>query len=172
MGKQFDRGGRQYPGPAQEFDRSGPFVAAEFPPRIMHGRCREVLALLDPNGRRENYFEVRSMLLLLLLLSVDLAPSGTRLNTGDSFKSKTDVDNKRHTNAHRPLTSPSPIGISILPSPPDSPNSVQRRDLLTSRKTNFYMIRVLPSLSGCTVVAHIVSRDFIAFAASTLTVFT
>jgi hypothetical protein len=82
MGKQFDRGGRQYPGPAQEFDRSGPFVAAEFPPRIMHGRCREVLALLDPNGRRENYFEVRSMLLLLLLLSVDLAPSGTRLNTG------------------------------------------------------------------------------------------
>jgi hypothetical protein len=34
-----------------------------------------------------------SVLLLLLLLSVDLAPSGTRLNTGDSFKSRTDVDN-------------------------------------------------------------------------------
>jgi len=42
------------------------------------------------------------VLLLLLLLSVDLAPSGTRLNTGDSFKSKTNVDNKRHTNAHQP----------------------------------------------------------------------
>jgi hypothetical protein len=41
-----------------------------------------------------------------------LAPWGTRLNTGDSFKSKTDVDNKRHTNAHQPLTSHSPIGVS------------------------------------------------------------
>ena len=50
--------------------------------------------------------------LLLLLLSVDLAPWGTRSNTGDSFKSKTDVDNKRHTNAHQPLTSHSPIGVS------------------------------------------------------------
>ncbi len=58
------------------------------------------------------------MLLLLLLLSVDLAPSGTRLNTGDSFKSKTDVDNKRHTSAHQPLTSHSPMGVSIPPSPP------------------------------------------------------
>src|SRR5208283_872428 len=55
------------------------------------------------------------MLLLMLLLSVDLAPPGTRLNTGDSFKSKTDVDNKRHTNAHQPLTSPSPMGVSIPP---------------------------------------------------------
>ena len=59
-----------------------------------------------------------SVLLLLLLLSVDLAPSGTRLNTVDSFKSKTDVDNKRHTSAHLPLTSHSPMGISIPPSPP------------------------------------------------------
>jgi len=55
------------------------------------------------------------VLLFLLLLPVDLAPSGTRLNTGDSFKSKTDVDNKRHTNAHRPLTSHSPTGVSIPP---------------------------------------------------------
>jgi hypothetical protein len=45
------------------------------------------------NGRRENHLEAPSVLLLLLLLSVDLAPSGTHLNTGDSFKSKTDVDN-------------------------------------------------------------------------------
>jgi hypothetical protein len=29
----------------------------------------------------------------LLLLLVDLARSGTRINTGDSFKSRTDVDN-------------------------------------------------------------------------------
>jgi len=47
-----------------------------------------------------------------------------------------------------------------------SPNCILRRDLLTSYQNNFYIIRVLPSLSGCTVVAHIVSRDFIAFAAS------
>ena len=59
-----------------------------------------------------------SVLLLLLLLSVDLAPSGTRLNAGNSFKSKTGVDNKRHTNAHQPLTSHSPMGVSIPPSPP------------------------------------------------------
>ena len=44
-----------------------------------------------------------------------LAPARTRLNTGDSFKSKTDVDNKRHTNAHQPLTSHSPTGITIPP---------------------------------------------------------
>src|SRR6266576_3423883 len=55
------------------------------------------------------------LLLLLLLISVDLAPPGTRLNTGDSFKSKTVVDNKRHTNAHQPLTSHSPTGVSIPP---------------------------------------------------------
>jgi hypothetical protein len=55
------------------------------------------------------------MLLLLLLLSVDLALPGTRLNTGDSFKSKTGVDNKRHANAHQPLTSHSPTGSTIPP---------------------------------------------------------
>jgi hypothetical protein len=49
----------------------------------------------------------------MLLLSVDLAPPGTCLNTGDSFKSKTGLDNKRHTNAHQPLSSHSPTGISI-----------------------------------------------------------
>jgi hypothetical protein len=58
------------------------------------------------------------MLLLLLLLSVDLAPE-TRLNTRDSFKSKTGVDNKRHTNAHQPLTSHSPTGVTIPLSPPE-----------------------------------------------------
>jgi hypothetical protein len=46
-------------------------------------------------------------------------PSRNRLNTGDSFKSKTGVDNKRHTSAHQPLTSHSPMGVSIPPSPPD-----------------------------------------------------
>ena len=58
------------------------------------------------------------------------------------------------------------------PSPPDSPHSIQRPDLQTASPKNFYMIRVLPSLSGCTVVAHIVSKVFIAFVASALTVFT
>src|ERR1700741_2899718 len=60
------------------------------------------------------------MLLLLLLLSVDLAPPGTRLNTGDLFKSKTGDDNKRHSNAHQPLTSHSPTGVTIPPPPPFS----------------------------------------------------
>jgi hypothetical protein len=59
-----------------------------------------------------------SVLLLSLLLSVDLALSGTRLNTGDSFKWKAAAHNKRHTNVHRPLTSHSPIGVQIPPSPP------------------------------------------------------
>ena len=45
-------------------------------------------------------------------------------------------------------------------------------DLQTACPKNFYTIRVLPSLSGCTVVAHIVSKVFIAFVASALTVFT
>jgi hypothetical protein len=58
------------------------------------------------------------------------------------------------------------------PSTPDSPDSIQRRDLQTASPRNFYTIRVLPSFSGCTVVAHIVSKVFIAFVASALTVFT
>jgi hypothetical protein len=37
----------------------------------------------------------------------------TRINAGDSFKCKRGVDNKRHTNAHRPFTSFSPNGTSI-----------------------------------------------------------
>lgn len=82
------------------------------------------------------------------------------------------VENKRHTNGHQPFTSLSPTEVSISPSPPDFPNSIQRRDLQTFRQKDFYIIRVLPSLSGCTVVAHIVSRDFIAVVASALTVFT
>ena len=48
---------------------------------------------------------------------------------------------------------------------------VQRRDLLTTSRKNFYIIPVLSSLSGGTVVAHIVSRPLMAFAAATLTVF-
>ena len=50
-------------------------------------------------------------------------PSRNRLNTGDSFKPKTGVDNKRHTNAHQPLTSHSPTGVSIPPSPPSFQNT-------------------------------------------------
>jgi hypothetical protein len=63
-------------------------------------------------------------------------------------------------------------GVRIPPSPPDFFNCIQRRDLLTSSPKNFYMILELPSSSGCTLVAHIVSSVFIAFAASTLTVLT
>jgi hypothetical protein len=53
--------------------------------------------------------------------------SGTRLNTEDSFKSKTDADNKRHTNAHQPLTCHSPIGVTIPPPPPQHKSSVKMR---------------------------------------------
>ena len=63
-------------------------------------------------------------------------------------------------------------GVRIPPSPPDSPNSIQRRDLPTASCKNFYIIRVPPSLPGCTVVAQIASKVFIAFVASALTVFT
>jgi hypothetical protein len=69
----------------------------------------------------------RTLLLLLLLLSVDLARPATRLNTVDSLKSKTDVDNKSHTNAHRPLASHSPTGATIPPSPPQQESSVNMR---------------------------------------------
>src|SRR5439155_5011301 len=41
--------------------------------------------------------------------------SGTRLNTGDSFKWKQRLENKRHTNTHLAMTSHSPIGFSIPP---------------------------------------------------------
>jgi hypothetical protein len=79
---------------------------------------------LQPLGNLTEPCSAPSVLLLLLLLSLDLAPPGTRLNTGDSFKSKTGVDNKRHTNAHQPLTSHSPIGVTIPPPPPLSLRSI------------------------------------------------
>src|SRR6266403_1313806 len=43
-------------------------------------------------------------------------------------KLKMRVENKRHTNAHRPLTSNSPTGVSIPPSPPQliSPTKMRR----------------------------------------------
>src|SRR2546429_4082782 len=50
--------------------------------------------------------------------------SGTCLNTGDSFKWKQRLENKRHTNTYLPLTSHSPIGVSIPRSPPDFPSCV------------------------------------------------
>jgi len=43
------------------------------------------------------------------------------------------------------------MGATIPPSPPDPRNFVQRRDLPTASRKNFYMILALPSLSGCTV---------------------
>jgi hypothetical protein len=59
------------------------------------------------------------VLLLLLLLKVDLGLFGDRTESGDSRKSKRRADNKRHTSAYQPLTSHSPIGATIPPSPPD-----------------------------------------------------
>ena len=58
------------------------------------------------------------MLLLLLLLQVDLGSLRDRIESGDSPKSPQPVENKRHTNAHQRLTSQSPIGAKIPPSPP------------------------------------------------------
>jgi hypothetical protein len=63
-------------------------------------------------------------------------------------------------------------GVRIPPSPPDFRNSIQHRGLLVSQRKHFYIIRVLASPSDCTLVAHTVSKALIAFAASTLTVFT
>src|SRR5258707_14417414 len=51
------------------------------------------------------------------------APLESRINTGDSVKSETAADNKRHTNAHRPLTSHSPTGSTIPPPPLSHDNS-------------------------------------------------
>ena len=55
---------------------------------------------------------------VLLLLPVNLVSFGTRINAGDTFKWKSGVDNKRHTCAHQPLTSPWPMEAKIPPSPP------------------------------------------------------
>ncbi len=52
---------------------------------------------------------------IVLLLSVDLGCLETRLNTGDSYKCKRRVENKRHANAHQPLTPHSPIGVTVPP---------------------------------------------------------
>jgi hypothetical protein len=42
------------------------------------------------------------------------------LESGGWRKIKMRVENKRHTNAHQPLTSLSPIGVSIPPSPSET----------------------------------------------------
>jgi hypothetical protein len=55
----------------------------------------------------------------LLLVFADLAPSVSRLDIGDPFKSTGPVENKRHTKARQPITSYSAIGATIPPSPPD-----------------------------------------------------
>jgi hypothetical protein len=65
--------------------------------------------------------------LLLLLLSVDLTSFGTRINIDDSFIYTGRVDNKRHTNAHRPLASGSPARAPIPPPPPLFRNAVKMR---------------------------------------------
>jgi hypothetical protein len=43
---------------------------------------------------------------------------GTRIDTVDSVKSEAAADTKRHTNAHRPFTSHSPMWVPIPPPPP------------------------------------------------------
>ena len=58
-----------------------------------YGQRARFLSWFFFQSGRENHVEAPSVLLLLLLLLVDLARSGTLTNTGDSFKSRTDVDN-------------------------------------------------------------------------------
>jgi DNA replication protein DnaC len=49
------------------------------------------------------------------------------LESGDWRRSKMRVDNKRHTNAHQPLTSHSPTEVSIPPPPPQRKSSINMR---------------------------------------------
>ena len=62
-------------------------------------------------------------------------------------------------------------GVRIPPSPPDSPNCIQLRELVSSGNNYFCVMSVRESFAVCTVVAHIVSKFFIAFAAVALTPF-
>ena len=73
----------------------------------------------------------------------------------------------------KPLYGLTPVPrVRIPPSPPDSRKSIQRRALRVLFPAHFYITRVLAKGSGCTVVAHMVSRVFMAAVASLLTVFT
>ena len=73
----------------------------------------------------------------------------------------------------KPLYGLTPVPrVRIPPSPPESRNSIQRRVLRVVSPVHFYITRVLAKGSGCTVVAHMVSRVFMAAVASLLTVFT
>jgi len=80
----------------------------------MQGRSRGILALLTPTvDARATSSSFRATTLATTFGR--FGPSGTRVNISDSFKSNRHVENKRHTNAHHPLTSPSPIGATIPP---------------------------------------------------------
>ena len=73
----------------------------------------------------------------------------------------------------KPLYGLTPVPrVRIPPSPPYSRISIQRRVLRVVSPVHFYITRVLAKGSGCTVVAHMVSRIFMAAVASLLTVFT
>ena len=133
--------------------------SAQVPKRQWNAGASSAQASLSFSGRRVAWGRYGSstvlrkppsyqsvLLLLLLLISVDLAPPGIRLNTVDSFKSKTGVDNKRHTNAHQPLTSHSPTGVSIPPSPPDFPSCVFRGWFSAKHEAGEV---VEPYLQGC-----------------------
>jgi hypothetical protein len=71
---------------------------------------------LNPFEQPEYGFPLR---LVLLLLPVALRLSKTPIKAGDSVKSETAADNKRHTNTQRPFTSHAPIESTLPPPPPD-----------------------------------------------------
>ena len=87
---------------------------------VFHRRVAWGKILKLPRFEKATPQQQSVLLLLLLLLPVNLISFRTRINAGDSFKWKSGVDNKRHTNAHQPLPDRSPAEVSIPPSLPPS----------------------------------------------------
>src|SRR5437773_1633444 len=123
MGKHFHIGGRQSLGRELAPPRSSMVPVHSSRPNPLLESCRAGVGeylLYRPQRSTRGPPQSSFRATTLATTFGRLAPSGTRVNISDSFKSNRHVENKRHTNAHHPLTSPSPIGATIPPSPPDS----------------------------------------------------
>jgi hypothetical protein len=64
------------------------------------------------------------------------------------------VENKRHTNAHQPLTYRSPVGATIPPSPPDLTNPAKTNDSCTSQGFVTWIATFFRDFCRCSVLSR------------------